>query len=324
MNLSIIIPVYNNEKYIESCIKSILTSEVDKNKVEIIVVDDGSTDNSRLICDKYVNENFKIYSNSNHGVSYSRNFGISVSSGEFIMFVDSDDELSPNWYDKVSKYFDSEDDIIVFSKEINRIPGEKKEVLDNIVGIDNFIGYLSSPFSKFYRRTFLEKKGIKFYEDVINGEDMLFNVKCFLETDKYTFVRSSIYKYRIHATSSTKKFDANFIKYDINFQKNLLETLSCGEIRDEQVLIITSFCKKNSLIIIAQRLCYSGRYKIFKENKYIFEEYFKKYNSKVNLGIRKETIILLLRCKMYFLTYFILRMIKKIKKDNKTSYFVEI
>ena len=320
MNLSIIIPVYNNEKYIESCIKSILTSEVDKNKVEIIVVDDGSTDNSRLICDKYVNENFKIYSNSNHGVSYSRNFGISVSSGEFIMFVDSDDELSSDWYGKASKYFDSEDDIIVFSKDINRIPGEKKEVLDNIVGIDNFIGYLSSPWSKFYRRTFLEKKGIKFYEDVINGEDMLFNVKCFLETDKYTFVRSSIYKYRIHATSSTKKFDVNFIKYDLNFQKKLLETLSSGKIRDEQILIITSFCKKNSLIIIAQRLCYSGRYKIFKENKYIFEEYFKKYNSKVNLGIRKETIILLLRCKMYFF----LRMIKKLKKDNKTSYFVEI
>lgn len=324
MDLSIIIPVYNNENYIESCIKSILTSEMDKSKVEIIVVDDGSTDSSRLICDKYVNENFKVYSNSNHGVSYSRNFGISVSSGEFIMFVDSDDELSPDWYDKVSKYFDSEDNIIVFSKDINRIPGEKKEVLDNIVGIDKFIGYLSSPWSKLYKRTFLEEKKIKFYEDVINGEDMLFNVKCFLETDKYTFVRSSIYKYRIHATSSTKKFDVNFIKYDFNFQKKLLETLSSGKIRDEQILIIMSFCKKNSLIIIAQRLCYSGRYKIFKENKYIFEEYFKKYNFKVNVGIKKEIIIFFLRFRLYFFAYFILRMIKKLKKENKISYFVEI
>lgn len=324
MELSLVIPVYNGEKYIEECIRSVLTSEVDKSKIEIVIIDDGSTDNSVSICNKYTSENFKVYCNSNHGVSYSRNFGVNVSNGKWIMFIDADDKLSYNWYSIVSKYFNSNEDIVTFSNKVEKIPDEKVEILKNIVGINNDVKNLASPCSKMYRKNFLQDNKITFYQDIINGEDMLFNINCFLNTQKYKFVEDNIYEYRIHNNSATRKFNDSFIQYDLNFQNRLAEILNCSELSNEQKSIIISFCKKNSLIIIAQRMCYGGKYTLFKKNKYIFDEYFRTCRSKVNLGIKKESIIFLLRIKCYFGVYLILSLIKKMKKDNKTSYFVNI
>ena len=86
--LSIIIPAYNAENYIEKCLNSI----EDKDSIEIIVINDGSTDKTMEILNKY--KNIKIINNTNHGVSYSRNSGLKVASGKYIMFVDSDDYLN--------------------------------------------------------------------------------------------------------------------------------------------------------------------------------------------------------------------------------------
>ena len=86
VTLSIIIPVYNGEKYIKRCLDSIFTQSFEN--YEVIIVNDGSTDNTKNILDELKNDKLKIYNNENHGVSYSRNFGIEHSIGEYIMFVD--------------------------------------------------------------------------------------------------------------------------------------------------------------------------------------------------------------------------------------------
>lgn len=101
--ISIIVPVYNVEKYLNKCIDSII-NQTYKN-IEIILVDDGSTDNSGKICDEYLlrDSRIKVIHKNNGGLSSARNEGINISSGEYIGFVDSDDWVEPNMYEEMYK-----------------------------------------------------------------------------------------------------------------------------------------------------------------------------------------------------------------------------
>ena len=111
--ISIVIPCYNLENKIEKCIQSLLAQSY-KN-IEIIIINDGSTDNSLCVIQKLSEEDSRIryYSHENRGVSYSRNFGIDVSKGEYLMFVDGDDYLSPNYIEHFINVLSSETDLII-------------------------------------------------------------------------------------------------------------------------------------------------------------------------------------------------------------------
>ena len=93
MKLSIIVPVYNRENYIESCLKTLL--QIQSDEIEIIIVDDGSIDNSLDLCRGYekIDKRINVYHKENGGVSSARNYGINHASGEYLMFVDSDDMI---------------------------------------------------------------------------------------------------------------------------------------------------------------------------------------------------------------------------------------
>ena len=115
MKYSVIIPVYNVEKYINRCLKSVISQNYDD--LEIIVIDNGSTDRSGSICDSYANEyaNISVYHIENHGVGSARNFGLSKARGEFIYFVDSDDYLVGNLFAEFEDKLESDLDLLVFS-----------------------------------------------------------------------------------------------------------------------------------------------------------------------------------------------------------------
>ena len=102
--ISFIIPVYNTEKYLEECINSILDQINDK--CEIILIDDGSTDNSGLICDSYaaINHEIKVVHQENRGLAAARNIGLDHANGEYIAFVDSDDYLDSSCVTKILKW----------------------------------------------------------------------------------------------------------------------------------------------------------------------------------------------------------------------------
>ena len=123
IKLSIIIPVYNAEKYLEQCLTSIYNEYNDA--IEVILIDDGSTDGSSRIYNNFRDKNLKIYKNTNHGVSYSRNYALTKAKGKYIMFIDADDYLKEKWFDKIHSYLDSQKDLIIFSKnttiEMNKI-----------------------------------------------------------------------------------------------------------------------------------------------------------------------------------------------------------
>ena len=114
LKYSVIIPVYNVENYLHRCINSILVQEY--TDLEILLIDNGSTDSSGSICDTYASEysNISAYHIENHGVGSARNFGLAKAQGEFICFVDADDYLVGNLFSDMENQLDSGLDLLVY------------------------------------------------------------------------------------------------------------------------------------------------------------------------------------------------------------------
>ena len=210
MKYSVIIPVYNVEKYIDRCLKSIISQNYDD--LEIIVVDNGSTDSSGSICDTYANEhsNISVYHIENHGVGSARNFGLSKARGEFIYFVDSDDYLVGNLFadfaDKlvldldlaVFSYYDSfEEDLTEKQRTEKSLPFKGNYDKDGFIKIfkELFLSnMLYTVWNKIYRREFLLENNFSF-EQYELGEDVRFNLDVYREVNKIYLSQDSYYVY---------------------------------------------------------------------------------------------------------------------------------
>jgi len=183
--LSIIVPVYNAEDYLDRCIVSIL--EQDFASYEVILVDDGSTDSSPLICDRYsaTDPRFRTIHKKNGGVSSARNAGLDLAKGEYVMFVDSDDALLPDALDVLFEGLSGEDIAVGgYTVYIEDTPG--REVLPrrnrsyreedmNKFYADNIrknCEMLDAPWSKVFRRKAIGE--LRFCEDLSYAEDKLF------------------------------------------------------------------------------------------------------------------------------------------------------
>ena len=171
--LSVIIPVYNTSKYIEKCLNSIVNQTM--NDIEIIIVNDGSTDNSEEVIQKWINENqdkieIKYFKKENGGLSSARNFGVNQATGQYITFVDSDDYLDINIYKNLEKYMDNNIELIKYKMCTVDENGTIIEKLDGPI-FDVCSG--EEAFEKLYTTdTFLEVSCIYLYkrEYYINKE----------------------------------------------------------------------------------------------------------------------------------------------------------
>ncbi len=211
---SIIIPVFNGEKYIKECIESAVSQSF-KGKYEIIVVNDGSNDSTTKILTEFKDEKLKIFNNKNSGPAFSRNFGIEKARGKHIAFLDSDDILDKdalqNFYDVWhSAYCKNglEADIIfapyyVIREHKNDIklyfPLKKFIPEKNFLNISTTKGEVLKgnfePWAKIYKRDFLIKNGIKFTEARL-AEDLPFFYKAVSSTEKILLCKKPVYFYR--------------------------------------------------------------------------------------------------------------------------------
>ena len=149
--ISVIIPLYNAEKYLKNCITSVVGQTY--RNLEIILVDDGSNDNSLSICEKFAlqDNRIKVFHQNNGGVASARNKGLSEASGEFIAWVDSDDSIEPEYieklYDAVKEYnADISIALKQYKKQIKYIHSREKIVQEYLMG--NLTAYLWSTFVK--------------------------------------------------------------------------------------------------------------------------------------------------------------------------------
>ena len=183
MKVSIIIPVYNNEKYLEVCIESACNQSY--SNLEIILVNDGSTDNSLNICKNYAEKDIriKIIEKNNSGVSSARNVGLKKSTGEYILFLDSDDYIDTNMIkDMVYKIKKYDTDLvicgfIVFDQDKSIKQSFGNELIQGKENIASFYsklnGRTNSPTNKLYKNNLITKK---FDESLHLGEDLIFNL----------------------------------------------------------------------------------------------------------------------------------------------------
>lgn len=130
--ISMIVPVYNVSEYLEECLDSLLAQTMNKEEMEILLINDGSTDDSFEICKKYAEENsvFKLFTKNNEGLSATRNFGIARAQGKYMMYLDSDDTLTPDTIKAVTDFFDAhydEVDLVTYLDQPYRF-GKKMQV----------------------------------------------------------------------------------------------------------------------------------------------------------------------------------------------------
>lgn len=231
MQCSIIIPVFNVEKYLDQCLESVLNQSYAD--FECILVNDGSTDNSGYICDKWARKDnrFKVFHQDNQGVSCARNNGIDNANGEYIVFIDSDDWVDKNYLELLmnndSDYVVS--GVVVESNEIvlsQSIPLQNIEfdlTLDKIIDITQLLKkhLLFGPVFKRYKTSIIKSNKLYFNESFSFGEDLLFNFEYLKHVTKIRTISQVTYHYRrFESTTLSTKFEPNY--WDINYSQWLI------------------------------------------------------------------------------------------------------
>lgn len=219
MKLSIVIPAYNMEDYLSTCLDSVLYPEL--KDYEIIVVDDGSTDRTAAIASDYVRRFrslIRLISTPNGGLGHARNVGLDNASGEYLFFLDSDDSLSPGALPEIMGILDRGYDMYIFDivsvnakgAPIGSIPGCAKEGDVDLAGYPELLMQPASACNKICRRSLFTGTGIRFPGHVW-FEDLRTMPKLYLFADRILSLRKPWYTYLLRPGSITnaKKVDRN-------------------------------------------------------------------------------------------------------------------
>lgn len=182
--ISVIIPVYNEEPFLERCLDS-LANQTDKS-AQVIIVDDGSTDGSPKICDHYGEKyGFEVYHLENNGVSAARNFGMEKVKGEYLTFLDADDAYSLNAIEVMNDLAKRGDNVIQFG-QYRHTKTQDEPILrawpQGDYDLDHLRRYWQMVWNKIYKTEFIKKNDFKFIQGMQFGEDEMFNVNVLLKS----------------------------------------------------------------------------------------------------------------------------------------------
>jgi glycosyltransferase involved in cell wall biosynthesis len=240
--VSVIVPVYNTLPYLDMCLASIRNQTY--RNIQLIIVDDGSTDGSSEICDKHARDDARVLviHEQNSGVSSARNTGLSVSTGSFIMFVDSDDWIDENTIEELIKLQKTSDyDIILFGfykenvrldqvtliRNTNQSYKRKEELTLKIPSMIED-GSLHQLWNKFYKASILRNNNL-FFTDWLNlAEDALFNYHAFLKADSLYITEKCFYHYMMRENSLAHRYHPMKYKMLIYVNDRLQELIKAG------------------------------------------------------------------------------------------------
>lgn len=267
--ISVIVPVYNVEKYIERCLNSIANQTY--TNLEIILVDDGSPDNCPVICDDWAKKDkrIKVIHKKNEGLAMARNSGLDIASGEYIAFCDSDDKISGEMYEKLyeateeGKYdvvysgFNAEQenkkwiDCNDFSQTMTFDAADKEELAASFIGetsITEGHRFVMSCNVALYRRCLLEKYHIRqISERKIASEDLIFQLQVALRISKVKFVPECYYYYYSNGSSLTHTFKESKFQATKNIREEMLKTMPASQ-RYKQLIDAEFYSRIRSLV----------------------------------------------------------------------------
>lgn len=228
IDISVIIPVYNTEEYLQRCIDSVIGQQAVT--AEIILIDDGSTDSSGKICDEYAARHSKIkcLHTSNAGPSTAKNVGYDVAKGNYIAFIDSDDEIEPNMFSQMvmSGYQNNADIVCCNYIQVDENGNfshtehtgreyvlTQDEALKAILIKDKIY---SQCWTKIYKRTTMQEHGVRNTEGLKTEEDFIYNIRAFACSKTVCIVDKPLYIYTHRSTSLSKDYYRNHISQYID------------------------------------------------------------------------------------------------------------
>lgn len=249
--LSIIIPVYNTAAYVEKCLKSCLNQDLSKDKYEIIVVDDGSTDNSAGIIKDFQNNhsNIVFIQKENGGVSSARNKGIEVAKGKYVTFVDSDDVVKENSLNEIFTSLDTyNSDLTIMNSfipkkdDVNeyRYPFPKELVGKCYSGIELFRNMYSrgSVCGVFFKIDFILENKLMFSEELRNGEDSLFMSMSFLYAVTIRYFDLDFYSITEREGSASRSWNYNRVEKMLDGLSVIADYIKSNDLSNDQLAIL--------------------------------------------------------------------------------------
>lgn len=244
---SIILPIYNVEKYIDRCMSTILNQEF--NDYEVILVDDGSTDSCPELCDRYADfgQKIKVLHKKNGGLSSARNAGLSIATGKYIFWLDSDDYLPMDTLKQLGEILYKNDvDILKFNymRQPNNItiksilkPGNynRKQIEEIVIplALEKTSDFIMSAWAHIYKREFIKRNNLNFIsERQIGSEDYLFNLHAFLAANSLLAIENVLYNYDYREGSLSQKYRENLIERYRKLYKLMQELLIKYQVSD--------------------------------------------------------------------------------------------
>lgn len=241
--ISVIVPVYKAERYLGECVDSILNQTYES--FELILVDDGSPDNSGKICDEYAkkDERVKVIHKENGGVSSARNTGIDNAAGEYIAFVDSDDTVDKQYLELMCNKLEETNSDLCFchfnifdenscKEYIEQIP--KYQIVDfedeeficfskRFFGLKNNV--MGSPWRTLIRRSCVGD--IRFNPQIKICEDLVFIVNVVFNSESICSIPNALYQYRVNSNSAGRTYKKSFLTSQLEFKRELYNIFNC-------------------------------------------------------------------------------------------------
>lgn len=297
---SVVIPVYKiKEEYLRKCLNSLLIQSCEL--WEAILVDDGSPDNCGSICEEFANanKNFKVYHQTNQGVSVARNSGIDKCSTEWITFIDPDDWVETNWAESISETIDkfgSSTDIILFDYYQNYAFKEIRKQLSKDHGFlsKNLVSCLrKAPFNQFivegkhviyetnviwskvYKKNLFTKNGVYFDPEARKGQDVILNAEIFQIAQNFYYINKPLYHYRYIEQSVTNRFNKNVVYYNEVAFNNYERIIEKFDLDEEYVKLY------NARVLTRLYSC-MRLYYFHKDNNMQFKDICKEINNILN------------------------------------------
>ncbi len=349
--ISVIVPIYNMEKYLEACLDSILSQTYEN--IEIILVDDGSTDKSAEICRKYaeIDKRIRTLNKKNGGVSAARNDGMRLSKGDWLSFVDSDDYIAPNYIERLYETAKDKAEISAcccvvccddrkfdehFFPESKLYTDDKKALYLQMIREDYcrkdkkvFYASIGIAWGKLYKKVMLERALLSFDTELTQMEDTIFNLKALYHSQNVVYFDEALYYYRqshrmeIKAAGYFKEFDAIYGKVSEKMLDVLKETalFEYENIREafylESVFRIADTLKKCSLNI-AKKATFKKKVDSVRELAQRRANSLVIKNAAISVfkSLKIKVLLFLLKRKMYSHIVFIYSILQRFSRER--------
>lgn len=343
--VSIVIPIYNAEKYLINCINSIL-NQTYKN-IEILLVDDGSNDGSKKICEQYQekDERIRAFFLDNHGVSTARNFGMDMATGDYIIFVDADDTIDPDTVgDNVKLAEENNVELVLFC--FRYLLTEERHIKENELK-ENFCGtsdaffknhfnhildmeLVNPPWNKLIKKSLLDRSYIRFHPSYSICEDMAFSIDVLSAVDRLAVNRKAYYNYFLKTSGSLVfTFHENYFEAATHFYNKAQKYCCKFPSHEPQMNKIDTIYAGLVIAYIQQICCYDkwDREKKFKYLSRITESsIFCNALQNARLPGKKRIARMLIRCQAEKTLYFLYNIKSRLQlreKLVKIKYKVE-